>query len=255
MEATNPYDFNQPHRHDYFEFFWFQQGGGSHLIDYKQFEIKAYSFHVVASGQVHNVQRSSSATGFVFKFNLEDLDAPQEIQDYLFRHVCFDVEELNPEYVLDSQDNNQVKLLFENCWKHRNQNSYISQLVFKNAIQSLMLFCMNTNGNFESPDTNYSKFRTLLYHRFRTMKKVKDYALELGVSEKQLNDLVKNKTGKNTSELIYNQIILEAKRLLLSNISAKETAYNLNFNDPAHFSKFFKSNTGSSPAEFQKKLL
>jgi AraC-like DNA-binding protein len=35
-------------------------------------------------------------------------------------------------------------------------------------------------------------------------------------------------------------------------MSAKETAYDLNFDDPGHFSKFFKTNMGVSPSEYGK---
>ena len=83
------------------------------------------------------------------------------------------------------------------------------------------------------------------------MKKVKEYAEALHMSEKSLNDLVKKHTGQSTSKIIYKPLIMEAKRLLNTGISIKETAYSLNFDDPAHFSKFFKTKTGISPSEFQ----
>jgi AraC-like DNA-binding protein len=44
---------------------------------------------------------------------------------------------------------------------------------------------------------------------------------------------------------------MEAKRLLRTGMSVKESAYALNFDDPGHFSKFFKNKTGESPSDFQ----
>ena len=83
------------------------------------------------------------------------------------------------------------------------------------------------------------------------MKKVKEYANALHLTEKTLNEIVKKHTGNSTSNIIYKQIIMEAKRLLNTRMSIKETAYELKFDDPAHFSKFFKTKTGLSPSEFQ----
>ena len=83
------------------------------------------------------------------------------------------------------------------------------------------------------------------------MKKVKEYAEALNLTEKTLNEIVKKHTGESTSNIIYKQIIMEAKRLLNTGISIKETAYALNFDDPGHFSKFFKTKTNISPSEFQ----
>ena len=87
---------------------------------------------------------------------------------------------------------------------------------------------------------------------FRNMKKVKDYAEALGITNKALNEIVKSNSGYNASDLIYRQIMLEAKRLLLTGLSTKEVAYDLNFDDPSHFSKFFKSRIGVNPSDFSK---
>jgi AraC family transcriptional activator of pobA len=73
----------------------------------------------------------------------------------------------------------------------------------------------------------------------------------LNITEKQLNEILHQRTGETVSTLIYKQLILEAKRLLNTGIAAKEVAYELNFQDPAHFSKFFKTQTGLSPSDFK----
>ena len=80
---------------------------------------------------------------------------------------------------------------------------------------------------------------------------MKDYAQALKLTEKQLNEITRQRSGETAASLIYKQVILEAKRLLNMGISAKEAAYELNFIDPAHFSKFFKAQTGLSPSEFK----
>ena len=123
----------------------------------------------------------------------------------------------------------------------------------RNEMQSLCIECMKTLS-VSKPDLNsseYLQFRKLLHANFRQMKKVKEYAEALHLTEKSLNEIVKKQTGESTSNVIYKQIIMEAKRLLNTRMSIKETAYDLEFDDPAHFSKFFKSKTGLSPSDFQ----
>ena len=34
IQHKNPYDFTQVHRHDYYEIFFFENGGGSQLTDF-----------------------------------------------------------------------------------------------------------------------------------------------------------------------------------------------------------------------------
>jgi len=47
--------------------------------------------------------------------------------------------------------------------------------------------------------------------------------------------------------------MLEARRLLLfSDKTSEEIAFKLGFNEPGHFSKFFKNNMGATPIMFRK---
>jgi len=47
-------------------------------------------------------------------------------------------------------------------------------------------------------------------------------------------------------------LALEAKRLIrFTNKQNQEIAYELGFNDPAHFSRFFKKMTNHSPTQYR----
>ena len=57
------------------------------------------------------------------------------------------------------------------------------------------------------------------------------------------------------SDFIKNRIILEAKRqLLYSEQSVKEIAFDLGFNDPAYFSRFFTKAMQKSPLSFKSEF-
>ena len=99
--------------------------------------------------------------------------------------------------------------------------------------------------------SEYMTFRKLIRIHYRELKKVKDYAEKMNITERTLNDVVKQNSGKSASEGIYLQLVMEAKRLLRTGMSVKESAFALNFEDPGHFSKFFKNKTGESPSDFQ----
>ena len=87
-------------------------------------------------------------------------------------------------------------------------------------------------------------------------KMVCDYANELNVSPNYLNRTVKKVSGNTASHHIQQQIILEAKRhAMYSGISMKEIAYQLGFDNIAHFSKFFKSKSGMNFTNFKKEQI
>ncbi len=74
----------------------------------------------------------------------------------------------------------------------------------------------------------------------------------LGTTEAKLNEQLKLHTGKTAQNVVYGLVISEAKRLLIyQDLSIKEVAYELGFNDPFYFSNFFKKHTRQSPKAFK----
>lgn len=255
LEVLNDYDFNRPHRHDYFELFFFEKGGGTHLIDFTEFPIVDRSIHLVAPGQVHHVKRALNSFGFVAFFELQALAANPMLERFFFQFTYLGSLELSPCFTL-----------VERPWSvdyfsllkaiHESQGKYDSnhlQLRLIHTINSIGIDCLSLSKEeqLEGPSL-YREFRVLVKEKFKSLKKVQDYASLLCVSDRQLSETVKTASGKSPSEIIHFQVILEAKRLLNLGISVKEVSYALGFEDPSHFSKFFKGKLGQSPSDFQK---
>ena len=47
----------EPHRHNYFELFFFLKGGGFHKVDFVKFNIESNCAHIIAPGQVHQMEQ------------------------------------------------------------------------------------------------------------------------------------------------------------------------------------------------------
>ena len=87
-----------------------------------------------------------------------------------------------------------------------------------------------------------------------SLRTAKDYSDRLAVHSNHLNKVLKENTGKTTTELIANRLVQEAKILLRQtdwNIS--EIANSLGFEQLSHFSGFFKKHTSLSPVEIRSK--
>jgi AraC family transcriptional regulator, transcriptional activator of pobA len=85
-----------------------------------------------------------------------------------------------------------------------------------------------------------------------SLKAPRDYADRLAVHVNHLNKVLKEKTGKTTTEVIGLRILQEAKILLRQtdwNIS--EIAFCLGFEEVAHFSNFFRKHTSLTPVTFR----
>jgi len=79
-----------------------------------------------------------------------------------------------------------------------------------------------------------------------------DFAKTLGVHINHLNKVLKETTGRSTTEIISGRIAEEAKILLKqTQWNVSEIAFALGFDEVAHFSNFFKKHTTLSPLKYR----
>lgn len=87
------------------------------------------------------------------------------------------------------------------------------------------------------------------------LKTASDFADQLALHVNHLNKVLKESTGKTTTEIISARILQEARMLLrTTSLNVSEVAYSLGFEEVAHFSNFFKKHTTTSPAAFRDHL-
>ena len=91
------------------------------------------------------------------------------------------------------------------------------------------------------------KFNLLVEGYFKEQHDVQFYAKLLNKSPKTLSNIFTMCRYPGPSKVIHKRIVLEAMRYRkYTTKSAKEIAYALGFATPAHFSRFFTTNTGSN---------
>jgi AraC family transcriptional activator of pobA len=247
-----------PHRHDYYELFFFTNGGGTHLIDFKEFNITPCSLHLVAPGQVHHLKRSNHSVGYALLFEESFLYNESVSTDFISLFSYMEIDAFRPVFEFSEQEFHDIMQLVLYIEKeYQVQHSFSPQVIGK-LLQVIILNCRRkTQENHGVHHTEmpvlYSDFRKLLNQQYKTFKKVKDYADLLNTTERTLNEVSKKRSGKNASNLIFDRIVIEAKRLLANTqLSVKEICFELQYDDPAHFSKFFKSKSGYTPSAFRE---
>ena len=108
-------------------------------------------------------------------------------------------------------------------------------------------------------DEKFDFIRQFNFHvesNFRKEHKVQFYADLMNKSPKTLSNIFSLYNYNSPMSIIHDRIISEAKRLLFySDKSAKEIAFELGFDDAAHFSRFFKNATNQNTSSFRKSLV
>ncbi|MFC5410190.1 helix-turn-helix domain-containing protein [Larkinella bovis] len=89
-------------------------------------------------------------------------------------------------------------------------------------------------------------------HQKLNLRTARDFADRLAVHVNHLNKVLKESTGKTTTDLISGRILQEAKILLRqTDWTISEIAYSLGYEEVAHFSNFFKKQTSFTPLAFR----
>ena len=102
-------------------------------------------------------------------------------------------------------------------------------------------------------DRIFRKFMLLLAENSNVNRSVQSYADELCVSPKYLTSVCRKHSGSTASELIATSVMSRAKQLLLySDLSIKEVAGEMGFDNLSFFGKYVKKHLGLSPNHYRK---
>jgi AraC-like DNA-binding protein len=158
----------------------------------------------------------------------------------------------------DQRSFNAMLVLFQEefATKDHIQGEMLRTLLKRLLITSTRLIKLETNQAALSVKQVelIRKFNILVEQHFKEKHQVADYADLLFKSPKTLSNFFKKHDVSSPLKIINGRIAAEAKRLLLySDKSAEEISYELGYNEPSHFSKFFKTQVGVSPMAFRKK--
>ena len=106
-----------------------------------------------------------------------------------------------------------------------------------------------------------AEFQLLLknyyYQPANQLPTVQYFADKLGLTSNYLGDIIKHFTEKSAIESIHEFVIKQAKDLLVhrKDLNNAQIAFELGFEYPNYFAKFFKKHTNLSPTEYRKQFL
>ncbi|CAM1373048.1 helix-turn-helix domain-containing protein [Tenacibaculum xiamenense] len=124
---------------------------------------------------------------------------------------------------------------------------------FKTHYLFNLVICLLHAKFLDTIDFKVTQFKKLFSLEEKETHFVKFYGEGLNTPPKELLRQFTKKGYNKPSTIINNFIILEAqKKLMKSSLSVKEIGFELGFDDPAYFSRFFKKHTGISALEFKK---
>ena len=256
------------HRLDFFMVFLVTDGEGIHTFGLKDHYIHKNMLCFVGPHMISAWQSEAAEhRGFFCGFSEEFINAGNENKQFLNELPFFHIDG-NSVLHLNEDETHYYSTLFEMMQdEFENRNSY-SHAVLRNELMVILnkAFAQYKTLGYKCPEPNDAGLRLLkaFSHLYRTdletirkgagihLKKISQYASELGVSQNHLNDTVKSITGRSAGQLIRDHLTSHATMCLMrAEKSISEVAYALGFEDPSYFARFYKSQTGKSPSELR----
>ena len=175
------------------------------------------------------------------------------------QRFSFLVNPLNSQTItLDNAARERVRKVFEilNQILYTDKQLTDSEIIL--AYLNLLLSELNSAYFKNEPvtilNTNLSKFvefKLMVETQLTEQPSINTIAEKLALTTNSLYRLVKEYSGTSPKDFVTNRLMIEAQRKLrYSNLSVKELAYELGFNDPDYFSRLFKKSTGKSVSDF-----
>ncbi|MEI2418363.1 helix-turn-helix transcriptional regulator [Orrella sp. JC864] len=248
------------HRHGYYHLLWMSRAQGRHMLDFEHYAVRDRSVFFLAPGQLHAWSSSVPPAGFAMNistaFFAQMFPRADDIARFPFFHLGGGVPVI---YLSQAEHDALLPLLRE--IEHEMATRQAGRF---DVVRSYLLILLTRLRRLHARDAcpahsgpAYAlarRFALLLEAHYLDYRAIGQYAQALNVSERQLNEAVKRATGRTVSQSVQARIALEAKRLLCNTeAGVAGIAYQLNFEDPAYFSRFFRKHTGLAPGEFRRR--
>jgi AraC family transcriptional regulator, transcriptional activator of pobA len=244
------------HKHDFYFVLAVLEGEGVHEIDFVQYPVHNHSVFILRPGQVHKLELSAYTTGFLMEFDLSFYQPKNTITEHRWKKASVK-NYCEVEAARFKKLHTQLAAIFAEYAEK--QEGYLEaikanlDLFFIEYIRQSRNPASITKTESAYAQERFEELVRLLETNIVSIKNVAQYADMLTLSPYQLNAITKASVGKTVSDLIDEQIILEAKRYLLATPNQiKEIAGHLGYEDPSYFIRFFKKHTGLSPDAFRK---
>ncbi|MCA0044893.1 helix-turn-helix domain-containing protein [Celeribacter litoreus] len=252
----------RPHAHpDHIQLLYVEHGGGEIRIESQTYPIPVPAMIVIPVAMVHEIHFLPGTDGHVITaagtYAKAMTQGDARYGEALAHPAVYPLQG-------DEANCGALKESFE--WMRR---EYVwtapgRRLAIKAQFERILVALMRLRSDAGSidpqrVDRDYDllcRYRELLEAHFKEQKALEFYASKLGVSIQRLNLACKARADKTASQLLHERVVIEAKRCLIyMTMTVAEVGYDLGFEDPAYFSRFFSQRVGVPPGAYREARL
>lgn len=244
-----------PHRKDHFLLVFIQSGSGRQWIDLQSYRLQNNTVYFSVPNQiiVKEDLKDLWSTGIAFtkEFLLLQENAALSKLPLLERpnggnKLLLTADDVA--FVTDILAKITIEYQTQSQWQQRMLSAYLTVLLTYLS----RLYTQQFTSDTIAEKLLLGKYLAKVDECFQQLHEVAGYASLLHISAGHLGEVVKLQSGKPAIKHIHERLVLEARRLLYHTPQAiKEIAFDLGFTDTSYFNRFFKRETGSTPAAYR----
>jgi AraC-like DNA-binding protein len=167
-----------------------------------------------------------------------------------------------PVITIEESKIHDFELSWEIFWSEMRETDVLQQDMLQAMLKRMLILSvriLRRSNKLNTLDKTQGdivrEFNYLVDKHFAEHHDVAFYASKLNRSPKTLSNLFSLVSARTPLNIIHDRIMIHARRQInYSNLSIKEIAYELGYEDIQTFSRFFKSKEGVSPGHYREKL-
>lgn len=238
----------QPYRVDDGRVMRVVAGHAHSIIDMEPYDLERGSLLVVAPGTV---------------FEIEEMDDELDLQTFSYRDLPQEVTfSSSTAFRLEGEDWQLTGEYFDLLWHTANRKPMSTgsvkalQVALFHELQHIYnkVASEKKRKGMSRKEDIFHRFVALVNKHAATEHAISFYADRLCLTPNHLGAVVREVSGQTVMEWIHRYIIQQAKlQLKYSDLPVWQIGEQLNFTNPSFFSKFFRRETGMTPAEYRRK--
>ncbi|MCT4666135.1 MAG: helix-turn-helix domain-containing protein [Flavobacteriales bacterium] len=249
-------------RLNYYSLIWIKSGEGNALIEDKEYSYKKNDLFSFSPYQPFMFKSLKKTSGIIINFHSDFFCIYKHHKEIACDGVLFNNIYDTPIIKINDSYFKKLDWIVQEIIEDIQQNN----LAYNEAIIShLKIFLINisrlkkeqnpiiTTDELSEDRFITQKLKNYIEQYYKKKHQPKEYAELLHLTPNSLAKITKKYFNKTLSTLIAERIIIEAKReLYLSSKSVEEIAFELGYEDPFYFSRFFKKHTEIAPSVYRK---
>lgn len=255
----------RPHTHNFFEIVYIEEGAGYQCINYHEFAYQAGNIFLLPPLDCHSFRVTEPTTFYFIRFTDHYFLQNDQLPDYQswFDRIVYILANYNkvPGDIISSERERQF--IIQNI-KFIHQEYLLSDpfssSVISGAIASILnILARSIEKKYVEPANEMDKrfgeiLRFINTHITQNEKlRVPILSEKFHISPTYFSEYFKKQAGVSLSDyVLQSKLRIVETKILHTDLSLKEIAYQLNFTDSSHLSRSFKKMYGMTISEYKK---